>query len=79
MTEVKKKMIEMASTVSNRAQFELVSREFLYEKDQDYLDRQMLETDSFGNNPLHFAFRSKKPTTIELIIRGGFGDIDHRN
>ena len=43
------------------------------------LDNQMLEEDDFGNNPLHFAFRSKKPATIELIIRAGYGDIDHRN
>jgi hypothetical protein len=39
----------------------------------------MLECDNFGNNPLHFAFRSKNPTTVDLIIRAGYGDIDHRN
>jgi len=39
----------------------------------------MLECDNFGNNALHFAFRTKKPATIDLIIRAGYGDIDHRN
>jgi len=39
----------------------------------------MLECDNFGNNALHFAFRSKKSATIDLMIRAGFGDIDHRN
>ena len=39
----------------------------------------MLSTDSIGNNPLHFAFRSKKPDTVDLLIRGGFGELDHRN
>ena len=39
----------------------------------------MLATDFQGNNPLHFAFRSKKPDTIDLIIRAGFGELDHRN
>lgn len=40
---------------------------------------QMLETDDFGNNPLHFAFRTKKPASVELLIRAGYGDIDFRN
>ena len=39
----------------------------------------MLECDDFGNNALHFAFRSKKHSTVDLIIRAGYGDIDHRN
>ncbi len=39
----------------------------------------MLSTDDIGNNPLHFAFRSKKPSTIDLIIRAGFGELDARN
>lgn len=39
----------------------------------------MLSTDRVGNNPLHFAFRSKKPFTIELMIRAGFGELDARN
>ena len=39
----------------------------------------MLSTDDIGNNPLHFAFRSKKPATIDLVIRAGFGELDHRN
>ena len=39
----------------------------------------MLSTDDVGNNPLHFAFRSKKPATIDLVIRAGFGELDHRN
>ena len=39
----------------------------------------MIEQDSFGNNALHFAFRTKKPPTVDLIIRAGYGDIDHRN
>ena len=39
----------------------------------------MLECDNFGNNALHFAFRTKKPSTVDLIIRAGYGDIDHRN
>ena len=43
------------------------------------LENQMLECDDFGNNALHFAFRSKKHVTVDLIIRAGFGDIDHRN
>ena len=43
------------------------------------LEDQMLKTDFFGNNAMHLAFRSKKPKTIDLIIRAGFGDIDHRN
>ena len=39
----------------------------------------MIKPEPFGNNAMHFAFRSKKPQTIDLIIRAGFGDIDHRN
>ena len=39
----------------------------------------MLECDNFGNNPLHFAFRSRKTTTVDLIIRAGYGELDHRN
>ena len=39
----------------------------------------MLECDNFGNNALHFAFRTKKHATIDLIIRAGYGEIDHRN
>ena len=39
----------------------------------------MIESDDFGNNPLHFAFRSKKPATVDLIIRAGYGDLEHRN
>ena len=39
----------------------------------------MLETDDFGNNALHLAFRTKKAPTIDLIIRAGYGDIDFRN
>ena len=39
----------------------------------------MLECDDFGNNALHLAFRAKKFATIDLIIRAGFGDLDHRN
>ena len=39
----------------------------------------MLSNDLQGNNALHFAFRSKKPDTIDLIIRAGFGELDHRN
>ena len=39
----------------------------------------MIEYDNFGNNPLHFAFRTKKRNTIDLIIRAGYGEIDHRN
>ena len=43
------------------------------------LEDQMIKSDNFGNNAMHFAFRSKKPHTIDLIIRAGFGEIDHRN
>ena len=43
------------------------------------LEDQMIKPDLFGNNAMHLAFRSKKPQTIDLIIRAGFGDIDHRN
>ena len=43
------------------------------------LEDQMIKPEPFGNNAMHFAFRSKKPPTIDLIIRAGFGDIDHRN
>lgn len=39
----------------------------------------MLSSDLIGNNALHFAFRSKKPSTIDLVIRAGFGELDHRN
>ena len=39
----------------------------------------MLECDSMGNNALHFAFRTKRVNTLDLIIRAGYGDIDHRN
>ena len=39
----------------------------------------MLECDEFGNNPLHFAFRTKRVNTLDLIIRAGYGDIDKRN
>jgi len=39
----------------------------------------MLECDNFGNNALHFAFRTKRAETLELVIRAGYGDIDHRN
>ena len=39
----------------------------------------MIMPDKMGNNAMHFAFRSKKPHTIDLIIRAGFGDIDFRN
>lgn len=39
----------------------------------------MLSCDSIGNNPLHFAFRSRKPVTVDLIIRSGFGELDARN
>ena len=39
----------------------------------------MLECDNQGNNALHFAFRTKKPNTIDLIIRAGYGELDHRN
>ena len=39
----------------------------------------MLECDRMGNNPLHFAFRTKRVNTLDLIIRAGYGDIDHRN
>lgn len=70
---------KIAEKISNRSQLCIVSREYTYEKDQDSLDMQMLETDNFGNNPLHFAFRSKKPVTIELVIRAGYGEIDSRN
>ena len=65
--------------VSNRAQVEICSRQFIYQFDQDFLEEQMLSNDWEGNNPLHFAFRSKKPDTIDLIIRAGFGELDHRN
>ena len=65
--------------VSNRAQVEICSRQFIYQFDQDFLEEQMLSNDLEGNNPLHFAFRSKKPDTIDLIIRAGFGELDHRN
>lgn len=39
----------------------------------------MLECDDAGNNALHFAFRTKHVNTLDLIIRAGYGDIDHRN
>ena len=39
----------------------------------------MLECDDAGNNALHFAFRTKHVSTLDLIIRAGYGDIDHRN
>lgn len=39
----------------------------------------MLSRDTIGNNPLHFAFRSRKPATVELMIRAGFGDLEERN
>ena len=39
----------------------------------------MIESDDFGNNPLHFAFRTKKPATVELMIRAGYGELEHRN
>ena len=67
------------SVVSNRAQIEICSRQFVYQFDQEFLEEQMLATDNIGNNPLHFAFRSKKPATIALIIRAGFGELDFRN
>ena len=68
-----------SATVNNRAQVEICSREYEYEADKEMLEDQMLKTDFFGNNAMHLAFRSKKPKTIDLIIRAGFGDIDHRN
>ena len=64
---------------SNVSQWELAQREFIYELDQTYLETQMLSTDAVGNNPLHFAFRSRKPATVELMIRAGFGDLEERN
>ena len=39
----------------------------------------MLECDNFGNNALHFAFRTKRVNSLDLVIRAGYGDIDHRN
>ena len=61
------------------AQLELCQREWIYEPDQSYLENQMLSTDKIGNNPLHYAFRSRKPATVELMIRAGFGDLEERN
>ena len=39
----------------------------------------MLMEDKMGNNALHFAFRTKRVNSLDLIIKAGFGDIDHRN
>lgn len=39
----------------------------------------MLLCDKMGNNPLHFAFRTKRVNTLDLIIRAGYGEIDQRN
>ena len=47
--------------------------------DEDYLENQMLDVDDYGNNALHFAFRTKKPSTIDLIIKAGYGALDQRN
>ena len=58
---------------------EICSREYVYEQDEALLEAEMLQCDNFGNNALHFAFRTKKPGTVDLIIRAGYGDIDHRN
>ena len=51
----------------------------MYEANQPYLEAQMLSTDSIGNNPLHYAFRSRKPATAEFMIRAGYGDLEERN
>lgn len=69
---------EFSSLITNRAQVELCSREYTA-VDQTALEAQMIEYDNFGNNPLHFAFRTKKRNTIDLMIRAGYGEIDHRN
>ena len=69
---------DFCNFITNRAQIEICSREYFY-KDQELLEAQMMETDKHGNNALHFAFRTKKHHSIDLIIRAGFGDIDHRN
>ena len=65
--------------MANIAQVEICGRRYVYEKDQVYLENQMLESDNFGNSPLHFAFRTRKTHTVDLIIRAGYGDLDHRN
>lgn len=69
---------EFSTLITNRAQVELCSREYTA-VDQTALEAQMIEYDNFGNNPLHFAFRTKKRNTIDLMIRAGYGEIDHRN
>ena len=71
----------MASIIgkSLEAQTELCRREFVYEANQAYLEAQMLRTDSIGNNPLHYAFRFRKPATAEFMIRAGYGDLEERN
>ena len=69
---------ELCKLITNRAQIEICCRQYFY-KDMEFLENQMLECDDFGNNALHFAFRTKKAPTIDLIIRAGYGDIDHRN
>lgn len=39
----------------------------------------MQESDSDGNNPLHYAFRINSAKVIEIMLKNGFGDIEQRN
>ena len=57
----------------------ICSREYRFTKDPNYLRRQMQDTDNWGNNPLHLAFRSNRSLSIDLMMKGGFGKYDDRN
>jgi len=39
----------------------------------------MQETDDQDNGVLHYAFRSRKAASVEIMIRSGFGDLQQRN
>jgi len=57
----------------------IIGYDYSYDSDERYMKEWKTYVDSFGNNALHLAMKTRNPNIIKILLDSGWGDLQSRN